>query len=203
MGRFKFILFSLFFIYGGLKSQETTSEKFLGVLISGGNQKMGPVDIYKGPSPYTYSIVSVALQYQNAIVGKRMPGAIRWRFYYMIQPQVGFSTYQHHHGDAVDRHGMEFGIDAGFVLRTPFLEEKMAYYLGATTGPFYASALPERQHAGFLFCDTGFTGITFRLSKNLRLDTRFSFRHLSNAGIVFPNQGVNNFISNAGVIVQL
>ncbi|MEY2586232.1 MAG: hypothetical protein RLY11_81 [Bacteroidota bacterium] len=186
-----------------INAQESSHETFIGVLISGGNQKMGTIDIYKGLHPYTYSILSFAVTYQQAIWADRAKGHNHWRFYYLIQPQVGFSAYQYRNGDTEYKHGVEVGVDAGFVLRKRFLHEKIGYYFGGTTGPLYASELPERQHAGFLFCDTGFMGINIQISNKIQLDTRFGFRHLSNAGIDFPNNGINNFISNAGVIVQL
>ncbi|HUR30281.1 MAG TPA: acyloxyacyl hydrolase, partial [Saprospiraceae bacterium] len=61
--------------------------------------------------------------------------------------------------------------------------------------PHYINTVTERQAQGFIFSDN----LTFGLRKqlpsrknNYELNIQYRFRHISNAGLSYPNKGINN-----------
>jgi lipid A 3-O-deacylase len=89
----------------------------------------------------------------------------------------------------------EFGISPGFQYRFPFTE-KLSGYLLAAVGPHYISLVTKNQANGFIFSDAVGGGFYYFLSENSAINIGYRWRHLSNAGINMPNDGINtNFIT--------
>jgi len=88
------------------------------------------------------------------------------------------------------RHNWEGGATAGF--RWMFASTRGAtFHASITSGPYYYSAQVERQAPGFLFSDNFSLGAYFQLGNALQLNSQVRWRHLSNAGLMLPNNGIN------------
>ena len=90
---------------------------------------------------------------------------------------------------------IEFGLGVGIQYRYPFTESLSGYVLGST-GPHYISLVSSYQANGFIFSDTLGCGFYYFLQGNSALNLGYRFRHLSNASLAQPNNGINtNFIT--------
>jgi len=100
-------------------------------------------------------------------------------------------------------HGYEIGVSGGFLFRKFVHQKTQGIYSLCTIGPHYTSGTPERQSDGFLFASSAFIGAFTSISKTLRFEIRYGFRHISNANLKQPNGGVNQIIWNVGLTFQI
>lgn len=96
---------------------------------------------------------------------------------------------------------VEFGANAGVRYRLP-LGRALRLHAQISAGPHYISRdYPGLQAGGFLFSDNFAVGLDVpfgRSGKSLLVQTRF--RHLSNAGLMEPNKGIDNWFVVFGLL---
>lgn len=148
---------------------------------------------------YRYHVVILPLPefYQIALKKKR------WSLDILTHPQFNLTRLRPIDDDPALKNGIEFGLNCGLVGRYEVLAKRVALYGGLSAGPHYVSATPARQTRGFIFSDNAFAGINLCAAKDLWIDLRIGFRHISNAGIRNPNGGVNNKMLSAGCLLDL
>lgn len=94
----------------------------------------------------------------------------------------------------------EFGISPGIQYRYPFTE-KLAGYLLVSIGPHYLSLVTARQANGFAFSDMIGGGFYYSLTGSSAVTLGYRWRHLSNAGLTMPNDGINTHFITLGYAV--
>lgn len=92
------------------------------------------------------------------------------------------------------------GGNLGIMYRQPlFPSLSMMGAIGA--GPYYITVQTDRQASGFIFSDNFEAGFTKSFKKfGTKLQMRFRFRHISNAGLKEPNGGIDNFFVFIGIV---
>jgi len=109
-------------------------------------------------------------------------GELPGRLTAFLEPQLNPS---HRPEDSV-----EFGLGIGVQYRYAFTE-RVAGYLFGSTGPHYMTLVTAEQAQGFLFSNTLGAGLYYFLREDSALNLGYRYRHLSNAGLVEPNGGIN------------
>lgn len=92
---------------------------------------------------------------------------------------------------------IETGVGIGLKYNYPLNDTVSAYGL-ISVGPHYISVNTPEQSNGFLFADSIGAGLNVLLSRGVALDIGYRFRHMSNAGAVYPNDGINNHFGLIG-----
>jgi len=95
---------------------------------------------------------------------------------------------------------IEVGVGVGLKYMHPVTEKISAYIFGST-GPHYITVKTSEQTNGFIFSDTIGAGIAFFLTKKSSLNLEYRFRHISNAGLVRPNGGIDTHFGMIGYSV--
>ena len=127
---------------------------------------------------------AVLLYYNSIPLTKRNSENV-FAFYY--EPQLNPIIFR-------KRLKIEFGINGGLSYNRK-LSDGLNAYISVGTGPHYINTVTERQAQGFLFSDNVMIGLRKQLpSRNhhYELNIQYRFRHISNAGLSYPNQGINN-----------
>lgn len=118
---------------------------------------------------------------------------------WILMPQFNISRYKVTNNSREVLRGFEAGVLPGAIIRWSLADESFHMFFLAAVGPHYASGLPERQSAGFIFSDNLMLGCGIRLPADYILDFYGGFRHLSNAGIKRPNGGINSLMLFIGI----
>ncbi len=91
----------------------------------------------------------------------------------------------------------EFGANLGVNYFIPFREKNgLAFALSA--GPHYLSLETSIQAKGFIFSDNIEVGYYQQLGKQFGVSLKSRFRHISNAGFLSPNIGIDNLFLMVG-----
>ena len=98
---------------------------------------------------------------------------------------------------------IEFGANLGLEYRVNF-SEKTALIGAIGAGPHYMSAEIQKQANGFIFSDNFTLGLKQTLGDSKTdLHLRARFRHLSNANLKQPNQGIDSWFLIFGATKHL
>ncbi len=92
----------------------------------------------------------------------------------------------------------EFGANLGFQYWVPFTD-KSALSISIGAGPHYLSLETSIQAKGFIFSDNFEIGYYQMIGKQLGLSIKPRFRHISNAGFLSPNIGIDNLFLMVGI----
>ncbi len=92
----------------------------------------------------------------------------------------------------------EFGANLGFQYWLPF-SEKRALSISIGAGPHYLSLETSMQAKGFIFSDNFEIGYYQMIGERLGFSVKPRFRHISNAGFLSPNIGIDNLFLMVGV----
>lgn len=92
---------------------------------------------------------------------------------------------------------IEFGIGVG-IQYAYALSKKCHPYLFAVIGPHFITAGTEDQTMGFIFSESVGAGVYLFLNQRTALNLGYRYRHLSNAGLAYPNGGINHHIGVVG-----
>ena len=93
---------------------------------------------------------------------------------------------------------VEFGLNNGLKYMYPLLP-KWYIFISGGTGPFFHTTNTLKQKKGFLFNNNFGIGTHYFISKNFSIMAMFRLRHMSNANIWMPNNGINTYNFHAGV----
>lgn len=189
-----FFLISTSLLAQEINLPEETKHR-VGFISGVGDQSFGGVEL---DVRYDYDVTFYQFQYYRLLFGND-----NWDVDLLIQPQYNTSRFRPVDDipDKVD--GFEFGVNVGVLIRKNIISDFLAAYVLISLGPHYVSGVPERQADGFIFSDNVFVGVNLKLSDKAYLDLRPGFRHVSNANLTKPNQGVNNIILSGGILVDL
>ena len=107
------------------------------------------------------------------------------KMYVVTEPQFNF--FQNEDGAKY----FDAGVNLGLQYRW-YTSKGSWFFTQISSGPHYVSFESERQAGGFIFSDNFATGLSFKLTNQLRTSFQYRFRHLSNASLKRPNRGINN-----------
>lgn len=147
---------------------------------------------------YRYRVHFYQLQYYYAFKNKAT-----WSLEFLIQPQFNASRLAPIDDVPDDVKGYEFGINFGVLIRKYLFNEFVSIYGTFGVGPHFISQAPGRQTKGFIFTENILIGVNIRIVKGMYLDLRGGVRHVSNAGLQKPNDGINTIVLGAGVLFSL
>jgi len=94
----------------------------------------------------------------------------------------------------------EFGIGLGVQYTHP-LTDRLSAYISGSVGPYYISVVTRDQANGFIFSSTVGGGLYLFITKNSALNLGYRLRHISNAGLARPTQGINSHFGVIGYAV--
>jgi lipid A 3-O-deacylase len=93
---------------------------------------------------------------------------------------------------------VEFGLGIGLQYGYP-ITERISPYILVVSGPHFISVDSITQASGFNFSTAIGAGIYLSLTKNVALNTGYRHRHVSNADIRKPNEGIDSDIALLGL----
>ena len=113
----------------------------------------------------------------------------------LIQPQFNPVFNIDHQDEFVFEAGVNFGIAYEYLIKPHLIA-----YGGLGVGPHYINVETSIQAEGFIFSDNFYVGM-HQVSGDERwlLTYEVRFRHISNAGLVSPNIGIDNFFVGVGL----
>ncbi len=111
------------------------------------------------------------------------------RLYFYIEPQ--FNPVLNSGSD------YELGLGLGIQYQYP-INDKLSAYCRAGISPHYITIETIYQANGFIFSDLVGAGVYYRMTDSSAVNLGFWFRHMSNAAMKKPNDGVNSFIGVIG-----
>lgn len=86
----------------------------------------------------------------------------------------------------------EFGLNAGVTYGWDI--GKSHVFGGISSGPHYVSVETDLQAKGFIFSDNFIAGLRRKVGTGFQLGAELRFRHISNAGLMSPNTGIDNWL---------
>lgn len=92
----------------------------------------------------------------------------------------------------------EFGVNLGFQYILP-LTTKSSFAASISAGPHYLSLETSIQAKGFIFSDNIEIGYYQQLGEQIGISIKPRFRHISNAGLLSPNIGIDNLFLMVGI----
>ncbi len=147
---------------------------------------------FVGGSHNSYKVSSFILHFglrAHAVLPSLIPDT-GGRLLIYLEPQYNIVT--HPSGN------YEFGIGVGLEYRFPLSDNLYAYLL-AGSGLHYISFHSRNQSGGFNFNDNFGTGLYIKVSKSAFINAGFRFRHISNADLNKPNEGINSYLFVLGI----
>lgn len=85
---------------------------------------------------------------------------------------------------------LELGLGMMFKYAFPLTDSFMPY-LKVGSGPMYFTLQTQEQSTQFNFATSGCAGFSWFFKEDVSLDCEYRFRHMSNASIKHPNNGIN------------
>ncbi len=102
--------------------------------------------------------------------------------------------FEHHQTRTIHEFALNIGLKANLSL---FREVLSSYFLGSI-GPTFSNTETERLNSGMSFSDIIALGCNIHILPMALIDLRLSFRHVSNAGLNYPNKGYNSLNFEVG-----
>lgn len=192
-----------------LRSQQSNQDEspwWIGINYGSGTQQVFPFD----SKNYNYNTQFYKLQFNVKVRSGR-----KWELRLDLEPSV----YRNEHrslqyfeatsnknsGDANIQTTLntfnEYSLNVGLQLKYLAFHNLCAYVLGSV-GPSLSDIETERLNKGFAFSDIFALGFTHNSSFGM-FDLRLSMRHVSNAGLDYPNRGYNSMGFEIGYAVPL
>jgi len=147
---------------------------------------------------YDYRVRFFQLQYFNNLINKES-----WSLDLLIQPQYNRTSYRFVDYLSLVSKGFEFGVNTGVLARKYLRGDLLSIYGLISVGPHYISGAPSRQSPGFIFSDNILLGSNIKIINTVYLDFRFGLRHISNAGLLPVNGGINSIVLSGGIFINL
>lgn len=148
--------------------------------------------------PYFYEVYLFEFDYYLPFYSNKT-----WSIETQLRFAYGITSYKKKNNSPSISKSNEVGVSSGILIGKSFFENFLKIYFVSSIGPYYSFDTPDRQISGFLFCGNYDIGINLKLKKNILMDLRTGFRHISNAGLRDPNGGLNNWMVNGGIIFKM
>jgi opacity protein-like surface antigen len=110
---------------------------------------------------------------------------------FIIEPFVSYAFSERKNAEA----GSNFGIKLGLLPDDWVIQP----YLKAGVGAIYLTQHFKNQSTQFNFTEYAGAGLHFFPVKNIALTLEYRYRHISNADIKFPNNGIDTNIGLCGL----
>ncbi len=177
-------------------------DKWLELELSKGKQSVIPFN----SGSYTYEYLSAGINYKWLFRAKG-----RWKFYWRIQPAYHHAKHQlinrwyklderdQAYAQKIPQYQelktiREYVLSFGFVPQLKISEGLSVFGL-ASIGPLFTDTETERLARGLAFADVAALGLLIHC-KNWEIRMLVGIRHVSNANLLFPNNGHNaSFLS--------
>ncbi|WP_299555508.1 acyloxyacyl hydrolase [Seonamhaeicola sp.] len=200
-------LITIFCTYGLIYSQTNNIEHHkigLGFIYGQGAHKSFP-----SPSKsYNFRTKFYKLHLNYKLTNKRYWAlAVNLEPSYYINEHKSLGSVQHVAGkiaesttrpeDVINEYALNIGIQAKYNL----FKNLTSYFLGSI-GPTFSNMKTERLNKGFAFSNIVAMGLNYNINLVL-LDFRLSMRHVSNAGMNYPNRGYNSLNFEVGFTIPL
>ncbi|MFN3403969.1 MAG: acyloxyacyl hydrolase [Cytophagaceae bacterium] len=111
----------------------------------------------------------------------------RSRLSLILEPQIVHVSVKTRKNPVFER---ELAVTYGLQYQIAF--RYFLIYTAVTTGPNYITVNTPRQASGFIFSDNIMLGVKRKLIGSTFFDLQYRFRHISNAGLNYPNWGIDN-----------
>jgi len=105
------------------------------------------------------------------------------KFYFLVEPFINTVIEPDSN--------IETGVDFLFKYSYPIIDYFNIYIKGGS-GVSFMSLHTKEQSTQYNFVSQAALGFSFNITKNLIFDLEYRYRHLSNAGIKHPNNGINS-----------
>lgn len=92
----------------------------------------------------------------------------------------------------------ETGVNLGIAYEF-YIPNAAILFIGGGVGPHYININTDKQANGFIFSDNVFAGVHQILNPNWMLTYQVKYRHISNAGLQQPNNGIDNMFVGMGL----
>ncbi|MEY3421462.1 MAG: hypothetical protein RIR48_1754 [Bacteroidota bacterium] len=188
-----FLMFFSFLFYADVWAQQSYQNKsgtvYAGIFFGKGSQVLD----FKS---YNYNLITCQGTIEYYVYSRRF-----FNITLLGLPQINKTKFQQNSGDE-QHQGYEMGINLGILFKIQ-LQNKYHLYSGFGSGPHYITETPQVQASGFIFSDNLYLGMSCNIYKALDINFMYQFRHVSNAGLKNPNQGINNTIFSWGVNLKI
>jgi hypothetical protein len=186
-------LILVFFLYNSHAQNELFGGKRHRISITSG---YGFEERISSNADYQYNVVFITARYHYNFFKKESFGIDL-----VAEGQYNLTEYAY---DVVwipeVKRGYEFGIHPGISFLKNFWEDELSVYAMIIIGPHYISGSLNRQASGFIFSDNFILGADFRLFRSWYFDISVGYRHISNANLKMPNDGINNILVSGGLM---
>ncbi|MEM1324353.1 MAG: acyloxyacyl hydrolase [Bacteroidota bacterium] len=173
--KYSFLLFCLL-LSGFLSAQSFLNERYFGVFIQHG------ISYYDLPENDSYHPTIIGAIYHLPFYQSQN----RFNVGVDIMPQIALGRFN---GKTV----VEFGANVQFNFNYALSENDIISARGGA-GPHFININTRRQAKGFIFSDNFAFSYRRKLNERQQMGVLFGIRHLSNAGIMQPNTGIDNLL---------
>lgn len=188
-----FILFIILFLLKNNKSYAFLPFKEIG-FISGFGYGTAGASLPEGNYKVMYGIFHLSNDLSQYIKNENLKKGIFTLYNEIHFNQVALGNWS----DSLAFNNLEFGLNNGFKFMYPILPKWYVFVSGGT-GPFFHNTQTVRQKEGFIFNNNFGIGTHLFLSKNISIQAMFRLRHMSNANIWMPNNGINTYNFHVGI----
>lgn len=143
---------------------------------------------------YDYHLIFLQVHYAHPVYS-----GTTWQCEAFVLPQYNICFFKPQTNQQQEQWGYEVGVSAGVRFRKTLFQNGLDAYAGGGTGPLYISRAPARQASGVIFSSSVIAGMVIPLHRSLSADIRVGFRHISNAGFIQPNGGINIIYGCVGI----
>jgi hypothetical protein len=203
----KVLIYTMFLTGFILYSQQEPVEKqknLLGFSFGYGTQQAYP---FKSKS---YNFES---RFYKMPLNFKISNKTKWEFAFNMEPTIYINRHLNLSNSSKDENNQinnfaiptrspitinEYVLNLGIQTRYYFYKSDCVYIL-VSTGPTFITQKTERLNKGLAFSDIIALGINYQTHFTI-IDFRYSLRHVSNAGLSFPNKGFNSINLEIGFI---
>jgi hypothetical protein len=173
--KYLLLFFCCFFCFA-LHAQSFLNERYFGVFVQHG------IPYYDLPEADSYRPTIIGAIYHLPFYQSKN----KFNVGVDIMPQVALSRFN---GKTV----VEFGANMQFNFNLALSDVDIISARGGA-GPHFINIETRRQAKGFIFSDNFALSYRRKLSEQQQVGVLFGIRHLSNAGIMQPNLGIDNLM---------
>ncbi|PQA56368.1 acyloxyacyl hydrolase [Siphonobacter curvatus] len=156
---------------------------------------------YKMNQDYDYYATLIELEYQKPLIQTiKKNVAVNL----LLQPQFNLATYRDWKVETL-QDTWEAGVNVGVIFHA-YLDDRSTrryFTISSSTGPHYIHSTPVRQAPGFIFSNNIRIGFHYPIYQRINAEVKIGVRHVSNAGLIRPNHGLDNVFAGLKLTVSL
>jgi len=171
---FLFFIFSIFILNAYPLDSVDLLSGYFGV---------GKKDLEETEATYEGVPLFLSLNYNITPFFEKIGIKQRGKFYFLIEPFINTVIEPNSN--------IETGVDFLFKYSYPIIDYFNIYIKGGT-GASFMSLHTKEQSTQYNFVSQAGLGFSFNITKNILFNLEYRYRHLSNASIKHPNNGINS-----------